>query len=75
MPGIPRGLKVDDVVKAFERGGGIVRPGKGSHVNLKMPNGQIVTIPRHGEVKTGLLNAAVKKAGLTVGEFLRLIGR
>ena len=75
MPGLPRGLKTDDVVRAFERGGGVVRPGKGSHANLKMANGQIVTVPRHGEVKVGLLNAAIRKAGLTVEEFLELIGR
>ena len=65
----------DEAVRAFEKGGGIPRPGKGSHVNLKMPNGQIVTIPRHGEVKVGLLHAAVRKAGLTVDEFLGLLGR
>lgn len=76
MPGeLPRSIRVDEVVRAFEKGGGLVRPGKGSQVNLKMPNGQIVTIPRHGEVKVGLLHAAVRKAGFTVDEFLELIGR
>jgi len=70
-----RTTKSDEVIRAFEKGGGVVRPGEGSHVNLKMPNGQIVTIPRHGEVKVGLLHAAIRKAGLTVDEFLELIGR
>jgi hypothetical protein len=40
-----------------------------------MPNGQIITIPNHGEVKVGLLQAAIKKAGLTHEDFSRLIGR
>jgi predicted RNA binding protein YcfA (HicA-like mRNA interferase family) len=40
-----------------------------------MPNGQIVTIPGHGELKIGLLQTAIKKAGLTIDEFQALIGR
>ena len=73
--GLPSGVKVDDAIKAFEKAGGERRSGKGSHVNIKMPNGQIITIPSHGEVKMGLLLAAIKKAGLTIEEFLKLIGR
>jgi len=49
------------------------RGGKGDHVNVKMPNGQIITIPSSKELKTGLLRAALKKAGLTEEEFLRLL--
>jgi hypothetical protein len=40
-----------------------------------MPNGQLITIPGHGEVKVGLLRAAVKKAGLSIDEFLVLLRR
>ncbi|MHB0938235.1 MAG: type II toxin-antitoxin system HicA family toxin [Armatimonadota bacterium] len=76
MPeGIPRGLKAEQAIAAFVKAGGIRRSGKGSHTNIKMPNGQIVTIPNHGELKVGLLQAAIKKAGMTVNEFLALIGR
>ena len=46
---------------------------KGSHVNIKMPSGVIITIPAKGELKVGLLRAAIRKAGLTVEEFLRLL--
>jgi len=75
MPdGMRKGLKAETVIAAFERAGGFRRPGKGSHVNIKMPNGQIITIPNHGDVKIGLLQAAIKKAGLTNEDFLRLIG-
>lgn len=72
---LPRGLRAETVISAFEKAGGTKRSGRGSHCNVKMPNGQIVTIPIHGEVKIGLLAAAIKKAGLTVPEFLGLIGR
>ena len=58
-----------------KRRGGTQRAGKGSHCNIKMPNGQLITIPRHGELKVGLLGAALKKAGLSVDDFLELIGR
>lgn len=51
------------------------RGGKGSHLDVKMPNGQLVTIPDHGRVKAGLLQAAVPKAGLKADGFLQLLGR
>jgi predicted RNA binding protein YcfA (HicA-like mRNA interferase family) len=69
-----RGIKASKAIAAFERAGGVRRKkGKGSHTNIKMPNGQIVTIPKHGTVKVGLLHAAIIKAGLTEGEFLKLL--
>ena len=71
----PRGLKAEQVIKTFERAGGVRRSGKGSHINIKMPNGQLITVPSHGEVKVGLLHAAIRKAGLSADEFLELIGR
>jgi hypothetical protein len=40
-----------------------------------MPNGQIITIPVSKELKIGLLKAAIKKAGLTEEEFMRLLKR
>lgn len=75
MPGLPRGLRPQDVIRAFEQAGGRTRAGRGSHVNIKMPNGQLITIPFHGEVKVGLLGAALRKAGLSAADFLRLLGR
>jgi predicted RNA binding protein YcfA (HicA-like mRNA interferase family) len=41
-----------------------VRQGKGDHVNIKMPNGQLITIPVSGDLKIGLLKSAIRKAGL-----------
>jgi len=68
-----RGIKGEEAVKAFVRAGGIQRSGKGSHVNIKMPNGQLITIPIRGDVKLGLLKAAIRKADLTEDEFLNFI--
>ncbi len=69
-----RGIKARKAIGAFERAGGIRRKkGKGDHVNIKMPNGQIITIPNKGTVKIGLLKAAIAKAGLTIEEFQLLL--
>ena len=69
-----RSVRADDPIRAFERAGGIVRSGKGDHVNIKMPNGQIVTIPRSREpIKVGLLKAALKKAGISDEQFAALL--
>jgi predicted RNA binding protein YcfA (HicA-like mRNA interferase family) len=67
------GIKGRDAIKAFIKAGGKRRKGKGDHINIKMPNGQIITIPGAGEVKEGLLKAAIKKAGLTEEEFVELL--
>jgi predicted RNA binding protein YcfA (HicA-like mRNA interferase family) len=68
-----RGIKDKIALKAFIRAGGIERPGKGDHVNIKMPNGVIITIPDKGELKIGLLKSAIHKAGLTEEQFLDLL--
>jgi len=68
-----RGLKASDAIKAFERAGGQIRPGKGDHINLKMPNGRIITLRAVGEVKVGRLKDAIREAGLTVANFAELL--
>lgn len=68
-----RGIKGKEAIKAFVKAGGIERKGKGDHVNVKMPNGQIITIPSSKELKIGLLKAAIKKADITEEEFKRLL--
>ena len=70
-----RGLKGRDAVKAFVRAGGTVRQGKGDHVNIKMPNGQLITIPVSKELKIGLLKAAIRKSGISEEEFLQHLER
>ncbi len=68
-----RGIKGKDAIKVFVKVGGIVRKGKGDHINVKMPNGQLITIPSSKELKIGLLKDAIKKAGLTEEAFLKLL--
>jgi predicted RNA binding protein YcfA (HicA-like mRNA interferase family) len=62
-----------EAIRAFLRAGGIQRGGKGDHVNVKMPNGCLLTIPGRSELKIGLLKDAIKKAGLTEEQFLELL--
>ncbi len=67
-------LKPDRVVKAFERAGWTNEGQRGSHVKLtKEGNPNILSIPVHKgkPVKKGLIIDQIKKAGLTVDEFLK----
>ncbi len=53
-----------------------MRAGKGSHVNIQMPNGHSVTLVRsRTDVKIGLLKDMLKRAGISQEEFLRHLGR
>lgn len=73
MSGI-HNLKPDRVVKAFERAGWINEGQRGSHIKLtRQGNPNILSIPVHKgkTVKRGLLVDQIKKAGLTVEEFLK----
>ncbi len=57
-------------MRAFELAGGARRQGKGSHINVKMPNGFVVTIPTNkSPVKVGILLDMIKKSNLTVDQF------
>jgi predicted RNA binding protein YcfA (HicA-like mRNA interferase family) len=66
-------IKGRDAIKAFIQFGGIEKRGKGDHVNIKMPNGMIITIPGNKELKIGLLKNAIKKGGMTEAQFYELI--
>jgi len=68
-----RGIRASDAIKSFERAGGIRKSGKGDHVNIKMPNGRIITLRAKGEVKVGRLKDAIREAGLTTEQFLKLL--
>jgi len=68
-----RDLKTKDAIRAFRRAGGEPRTGKGDHVNLKMPNGRIITLRTTGEVKIGRLRDALREAGMTPDEFSVLL--
>jgi len=69
----PRSVRAGEALRAFERAGGQYRAGKGDHVNLKMPNGRIITLRTTGDVKIGRLKDALKEADLTVEQFAGLL--
>jgi len=70
-----RNVSGKDAVKTFVKAGGVARQGKGEHVDIKMPNGQLIAIPVSGDLKIGLLRSAIRKAGLDDEEFLDLLKR
>lgn len=68
-----RGVSGEEAIRAFERAGYQRRKGKGDHVNLVKVGSPRLTIPLHGELSVGLLMHEIRRAGLTVEEFERLL--
>jgi len=62
-------------IKAFSKAGWHVARQKGSHVHLAKPGEKaILTIPYHKKpLKRGVLRTLIKKAGLTIEEFVELL--
>jgi predicted RNA binding protein YcfA (HicA-like mRNA interferase family) len=59
-------------VKALTKAGFQVTRQKGSHLIL-LKNECVVPVPKHKEIKRGLLMEIIAEAGLTKKEFLKLI--
>jgi len=72
MPKTPRNVKQAEAIRAFVRAGGVQRRGRGGHQFVKMPNGATLSIPT-GTLKVGLLETLVKRAGISMDEFLELL--
>ena len=62
-------------VKVFLKLGYIIDRQEGSHMILYNPESglPILSIPDHKELAPGLLRNQIKRAGLSVDEFLRLL--
>ena len=73
MPKLPR-ISGHEAVRAFERAGWHAARQTGSHAVLVKP-GSIYTlsIPLHRELGPGLLRDQIRKAGLTIEEFINLL--
>jgi predicted RNA binding protein YcfA (HicA-like mRNA interferase family) len=73
MPKLPR-ISGRKAVRAFERAGWEVARQRGSHAVLTKP-GSIYTlsIPLHRVMGPGLLRDQIRKAGLTIEEFIELL--
>ena len=61
-----------EVVKALKKAGFHVTRQKGRHPIL-FKNEYVVPVPKHKEIKRGLLMEIIAEAGLTKEEFLKLI--
>lgn len=63
-----------NALNAFERDGWIYKRKKGSHmIMLKSEMTVTLSIPDHKELDVGTLRALIRKAELTVQEFIDLI--
>jgi len=61
-----------DVVKVLIKADFKVARQRGSHIIL-VKDEYIVPVPKHGEIKRGLLLEIIAEAGLTREEFLKLL--
>lgn len=67
-------LSGEEVVRAFEKAGWNVRNQRGSHrVLTKSGEFYTLAVPMQDHIKIGLLHSLIRKAGLTVDEFLNLL--
>lgn len=73
MPQLPA-ISGREAVRVFERAGWKVSRREGSHIILTKA-GMIATlsIPDHREISRGTLRSLIRKAGLTVEEFVSLL--
>jgi len=62
-----------EAIKALVKSGYYVRDRESSHIHLRHPFRQPLTIPDHKEIARGTLRAIIRAAGLTVEEFSRLL--
>ncbi len=76
MPKLPR-VSGREAARAFEALGYEIVRQRGSHLRLRDSDGarRSLTVPDHGELKTGLLRRLIRDAGVSVDEFIELLGR
>jgi predicted RNA binding protein YcfA (HicA-like mRNA interferase family) len=73
---LPTDLSGREVRVALERAGFVFRRQTGSHMILRRedPYARAV-VPDHKQIRAGTLRRIIADAGLTVEQFMRLIGR
>ena len=63
-----------EAVRAFTKAGRMEKRREGNHMILGKPRVPVVlSIPNHKELDKGLLRGQIRKAGLTVEEFVKLL--
>jgi predicted RNA binding protein YcfA (HicA-like mRNA interferase family) len=68
-------VRPQEVVRALEKAGWKVHRRRGSHVSMHREGvAYVITVPLHRpDMAKGTLRGIIKDAGLTVGEFLKLL--
>ena len=76
MAKLPTDLSGREVRAALERAGFIFRRQTGSHMILRRddPYARAV-VPDHKQIRSGTLRRIITDAGLTVEQFMQLLGR
>jgi predicted RNA binding protein YcfA (HicA-like mRNA interferase family) len=62
----------DEFVRAVRQLGYEIERQRGSHMILRSPGRNPLSVPRHSELARGTLRKLIRHAGLTVDEFVRL---
>ncbi len=66
-------LPVRKAIRALESAGFSHVRTQGSHAVHRNQDGRVVVVPQHGVLKRGTLASILRQAGLTPGEFLKLL--
>lgn len=69
--GILSNISGKQAVKIFNKFGYIIDHQTGSHLILYHQNKPTLSVPNHKELAPGLLRALIRKAGITVEDFLK----
>jgi predicted RNA binding protein YcfA (HicA-like mRNA interferase family) len=73
---LPTDLSGREVRAALERAGFVFRRQKGSHMVLRRDDPYCrVIVPDHKQVRQGTLRRILAEAGLSVDQFIQLVGR
>ncbi|MEE8402203.1 MAG: type II toxin-antitoxin system HicA family toxin [Candidatus Hydrothermarchaeaceae archaeon] len=73
MPKLPV-ISGEKVIKAFSKAGWYPHRQVGSHVVLRKANSRVtLSVPKHKELKPGLLRKLIRDAGLSVEGFRGLL--
>jgi predicted RNA binding protein YcfA (HicA-like mRNA interferase family) len=73
---LPTDVSGREVRSALERAGFVFRRQTGSHMILRRdePHARVI-VPDHKQVRSGTLRRIIADAGMTVDQFLQLLGR
>ena len=73
MPKLPV-VSGQDLVKAFKKIGFVFVSQRGTHIKMQHPDGRVVIIPNHKEIKKGTLKKGIlNPLAITVEELIRML--